>query len=796
MRQAKTQHNEDKATVRLNLDLRYFWYPGFLALIFFAPLARGLFFPADLLPFQIMAAILMGIAVFDTVLSGRALDFRPLHWGFLALALSYGVSAIHGVAKAQALQGFLRYMTYFGILWLSFCMAQNKKSRNAILITLFLSGFSVASVGILSALNLVKFPGASDGARILSTLQYPNALAAYMMFTSLLGLTLWLLERRPVVRAFYGIGIFVQTLTFLNSFSRGGWLIYPFALIALFAGIPRSRRGGFLLLTVGNLTAILFTLRQFVTALESRAYGPARVYFLAGAAICGVVQLGFVVYEKMSDRIFMSTAAKRIMSWVVGGYAIVIVLIYGAMTLGQYGVGVSGILPASFVKRLSTIGLEDPSLLTRTFATGDALKIFLDHPLFGTGAGGWNALYHQYQRVLYWTTEVHNHAAQVLVESGIFGFISYVFIWITLGFYMIKAVFLTKDVSSRSRTRIWGCSVAAMSLGVHSLMDFELSLPGVFYQLCALSGVIEAVVFSPEVLASKGYSDETLDPAPEKSRRKRAIALVGVFCASMVIGIPSYRFERAGFYGSLGAQALLDHDFRRAEALYLEAEKLDPYTASYSVDLAQTYAALFLLENRVTLRDQCLNALAQASAKDPTNLPIKLKEIEVRQSIGDAEGAWVVARELPAMVPLDVQSYEVFARASVISFMNSVKGEGGGNNSPDGDLRQKNIDKYLTPVIDIPAKLETLKGTITGVYAKKWDPNQLNVSENLALYVGQANVLAGHIQTGRTFLEKASKSQSISSEARTWLNACDVLDGKTPAEMTDEVKMVLSYCKR
>jgi O-antigen ligase len=47
-----------------------------------------------------------------------------------------------------------------------------------------------------------------------------------------------------------------------------------------------------------------------------------------------------------------------------------------------------------------------------------AVEIVKDHPIIGAGAGGWEALYRQYQNYSYWTTETHSHFLQVWVETG------------------------------------------------------------------------------------------------------------------------------------------------------------------------------------------------------------------------------------------------------------------------------------------------------------------------------------------------------------------------------------------
>jgi len=790
----------------INLNLRYFWYPGFLTLVFFAPLARGLFFPGDLLPYQVVGAVVLLLAGADALLRGDKVFSGLFYLGFLWLGLSYGVSSFGAVAKSQAIQGFLRYMMYFGILWLSWYMSRTREGRQALLLTIFLSALTVACIGILAATGVFPFPGASAGARIMSTLQYPNALAAYMMFSSFIGLTLWLLERRPVLRLLYASGVFLQTLVFLSSFSRGGWVIYPFALVVLGLGLPRKYKGRFAFSACGSLTAVLLLVRQFITTLETKSLASAQRYVLFGVVISLAIEGAYLVYESLRERTFISEAARKVVGWISGIYAFFTFTIYTGMLLAQYDTGLRGILPGSFIRRLATISLDDPSLLTRAFATKDALDIFLDRPFFGGGAGAWNALYHQYQRVLYWTTEVHNHFAQVLVETGLLGFLAYAFIWSVLVWYVVRSILWRSSEkpeetgegdgpqsSTREKTRLWGLGIAALALGAHSLMDFELSLPGVFYHLCAILGIIEAQTFKNSSTLSQGVAREK-EESLRSIGRMRSVSILVIFAVALVVGVPSYLLQRAGWYGSLGAQALVQHDFLRALLLYQRARELDPYEASYLMDMAQAYTALSLLERRPELKEKALACIDDARRLNPSDISHRLKEVEILTSLGEVDRAREASFRLTQLVPLDVRSYEIFARTSVIAYIRALK-EGtfeGRDESNIGHLGEK----YLQSIVEIPGILEGLKLKVQGAYGEKWSPDKLNPSPGLCLYIGQAYFLKGDAEEAKRFLEKAKNDKTYGREASDWLLALRVHEsGIEPEGLSEEVKRILSYCR-
>lgn len=776
--------------VIFNLKLRYLFYPGFLLFLYFAPLLRGLFFPADLLPYQVFGGVLLAIAAVDAALRGKNAFGGFLHWAFLWLSVAYGISAVNGVVKSQAILGFIRYSMYFGVFWLSWYVSDGRESRKGLLLTLFLSATTVALVGLGCAVGILEFPGAVSGSRIMSTLQYPNALAAYMMFSSIIGLTLWTLEHSEGLRLIYAVGIFFQSIVFFSSYSRGGWVIYPIAALFMVLGIAKKYRARLVYSICAVLTSVLLVVRPFIVQLESKSQQGALRYVVIGLAVSVIFELAYYVYSRMADKI-LAPSVRKAFAWISWMYVAFVLFVYVFMLVSQIG-----LFPQSMAKRFASIRLEDPSLLTRGFATKDAYEIFLDYPLFGGGAGAWNALYHGYQRVLYWTTEVHNHFAQVLVETGLFGFAAYVAVWLTLGVSVVtfwKKKFLEQKAGKRRQTlllgrisgprnegqrkwtRIWGLFVACLALGIHSSMDFELSMPAVAYSLWAVFGV----------LYRQTHKHGSTSPQKDEAERKRKFAgSVIVLATALLVAISSYVFERAAVYGSLGATALAQHDFLRAIELYRKARSLDPYTASYAMDTAQAYSALSLLERRSDLKDKALAAIEEARELDPNNITHRIREIELLRSLGEPQRALEVSLELTNLVPLDLRVYEELAKNTVIYYMYQL-----GQSESCGD------QKYLDEVISIPDRLEDLKAQITGKYRERWDPDKhLYCSPSLTLYIGQAYYLKGDLDNAVSYLRKAANSRQVKREADIWLTAALIKKGEKAHSVADaDVDKVLSY---
>src|SRR5690606_11483804 len=95
-------------------------------------------------------------------------------------------------------------------------------------------------------------------------------------------------------------------------------------------------------------------------------------------------------------------------------------------------------LPDTLRERVESTSLKDLSLIDRTSYLSDALKISVDYPIFGTGGGGWAALYPKYQSTNYISNQAHFFLLQYLVEVGWVGLIIILFFIVSIFFYFIR----------------------------------------------------------------------------------------------------------------------------------------------------------------------------------------------------------------------------------------------------------------------------------------------------------------------------------------------------------------------
>jgi len=122
--------------------------------------------------------------------------------------------------------------------------------------------------------------------------------------------------------------------------------------------------------------------------------------------------------------------------------------------------------------------------------TKDCLRMFSHRPVLGWGLGTFPTVYPQF-RTFYtnlFVNEAHNDYAQLLVETGLLGFV--VMLWFLVFLYRYGL-----PTSRRWEFRWDGAVSVAALLGctgilLHSFVDFNLQIPAnaaIFYTLCALA---------------------------------------------------------------------------------------------------------------------------------------------------------------------------------------------------------------------------------------------------------------------------------------------------------------------
>jgi len=280
-------------------------------------------------------------------------------------------------------------------------------------------------------------------------------------------------------------------------------------------------------------------------------------------------------------------------------------------------------------QRAGFIGLGTESVSARRDYWKGAIAIARDHPWLGTGPGTFGSIYPKYKTA---STEeaqlVHNNFLQMWSDSGIGGFLAFALLWLVA----LRDAF---ELARQRRGDAAAIAVCAALAGwvVHSLMDFDLYVPGVAMPAFLLLGVLQGLKDLPEV-------------APVVPREGARVA-VGAVCVAVVAGVmwmegrslaasfahgemqdrrstnPAGALaaarraielapRNAHYHAAAGDLAVTMYNFGEAIEHYRAAIDCDPYRPSYHWRLARA------LTRAGGMNDQAIEEFGLAHRLNPT----------------------------------------------------------------------------------------------------------------------------------------------------------------------------------
>lgn len=751
----KAQTNPQSLPI-LNLDLRPFVLFGLYAVLLYPAYLRGAFFAPELMPTHMLTAVLFALAWYDKVLEREVSFLRDgLDYTSLALVGAYALSTLVAVDKRAAVGEIFKYTNYYMVYWMVSRVVRTQRDQERMLIVIVAGAVGAALVAIAASAGAIYFPGAFSGMRMNGTLQYPNSMAAYMLAAYVIAIALWVREQNLFRRLIYASGSYSLVVVLLGTMSRGTWILMPPIYLLLLLGLPSRYLWRATYTGIISLTAALVVARDLIPKALSGAGGSTKTTMLVGLAVAVLAELIHYAASEMMSRRVMSPVIRRALSilgilYVLGIGAVY--LIYASRVLPS---ALSDLVPHTIQARVANIDPGQGSFLSRLVYDTDAFKMIKDYPILGTGGGGWNALYHQYQGILYWTTEVHNHFLQVWVETGVIGFAALVSMWF----------FFFKNLVRRWRNREndsawagdWGTALAAFTLGLHAVFDFDLSIPALSILLWALFGIIRGRASPP----SKTPGTDITSPSARVLWVRTILATV----AALLLFIPAFRIDQAGRVGAEGATALTEQEFLRAEKLLYRAHRLDPLTASYAVDLAQAYTALGLEEEDPWRFESAERFAKRARWSQPNDVKVRLALINMYVLQGNLDRAVPEAEKLMELVPLAPLPYEHAARVFTQAAAWALERD---------DLEQAR--QYLEKVEQIPGQLNDANSRRNRLAEKLEPPLSLTPSMKLAL--GQAAYMKGDYAGAADYLIQAGKAKEHGAAAKIWLAAAYAKSGQ------------------
>ncbi len=778
-------------------------FAGVLGVILLTPFSRGLFFPKEQ-----MVVLLIALALFTArwIAKFSRNDYAflrsPLDWATLGIAGAYLLSTFVAVNKRSAVQGDMKYLLYFIIYWLVADLIREGRAgvldksrslmsriqgawqladtrRMLVLLMVVLAGTGMAIIGIGAAAGTIKYNGAFDGTRIFSTVQYPNTLAAYLTAAIMCALALWSRSSgagdrgdNPTVASWVGrwpayiwaLACYTMFFAFIFTYSRGGWLVFPLAvLIFLILQAPGYRLASLLILGAVAVAFAPFA-GDFTAAVAAKNASGVWAAYLKGLPL--VLVLNAVVLLIMG-----------LLGRLKPGVRLVVVLVSALLLVGAgSAVLTSRGVPEQVAKRFSSISLNEYEARSRIEWTKDAFKIVKDHPIIGIGGGGWNAVYHMYQSYGYWSTEVHNHFMQVWVATGTLGLVIFLAFWGLLLYSGWRVIRFRTPVGTAGSSEAYltvrmllaGALTGALALGVHSLLDFNLSLAGVAIAHWVLAGV---VVTAPEALAASDVNPARAS-SPVSGRYRSLEGDYQVLPRLLFLGVPVLLFAGvasllAGFnIGQRAALALNSGQYQEAIDLYEKAIQRDPLTASFHADLGQAQAAIGFSSQDASRLSKAKESYERAISLEPYNANLHSLVGSFLIQTGSVDDGLKHIEEALAVHPYEIKRYENLAGAYLFVAKWELSREGG---------NKENARDLLTKALTLRKSVEERSRSVG-----EWVVPQFKTPSStpvLQLHLGQAAAILGQWQQASTDLAAATgglPDARAKQEASAWLEAVKV----------------------
>ncbi|MHB8171589.1 MAG: O-antigen ligase family protein [Thermincolia bacterium] len=668
---------------------------------------------------MVVAIIFVGFYLrfkhYDTPFLQFSFDYIAL--GFI---LAYILAVPLAVNYRSAIIEVIKLTGYFFIYYMISRTVNSFKDINYYLKVLYFSGIGVALLGLGAAFGTFNLEGAYYFERISSTLQYPNSLAVFMTVVFVLGLYLYITEENVGLKFVYSAGNYLSFLTLIGTQSRGGWMVAVFVLFLFAILAQRNYRVSFL---IQIFYIIIISILLMPKVLVFNLNQPQFIYWLwllTGAVLLSITTvLNRFIYRKIE--IIKIKFPQKYLTGVILLFLIFVVIV------SYKGIYLTKAVPLDMIERVRTINIENREVQERFVFYKDAVKIINDNFIVGTGGGGWSSIYRKYQSYYYSTSQVHNHFLQVWVEAGLIGFGFFCLLWFTFARSIWRL--LRSEVNYNHKFLATTIFIAALALGLHSLIDFNLSLGSLSILLWTLFGLglsLEILTINPS-----GVCLLKINININQKIKKGIIATVCVAIAFsslfMLIG-ELYRIQAAKILNT--QQPLL------AKSKYELARKVDPLSAESAADLAQAWYFTGKQENDVNKLEVANEYARRAVALNSGDPKIRAVKAKINLSLGEIPESIKEFEEVRALWHWNQGSYDDLAEAYLIAGQYYI------------DQGEKEKAKfYLEKAVKTPDLVIAQLRNLTPQSRKLWT-KLLEISPVIQKSSSQANELLTKVKTG------------------------------------------------
>ena len=713
-----------------------------LAFLFYPPYFRGLFFPETQHGALIFAALLFWITWYINMKEDRVpiLGYK-MDYFILAFVGVYIVASFDPANLRFAINEVVKVLLYFIVYWVVSRNIKGLKDVNLIIKALYFSGVGVAIAGLMTATEILTINDGFIYGRIASTLQYANATGGYLIAIFLLGLYIWL-QGSEKSKYLYIFGNYITLTIFFATKSRGALLVLIPILFLLFIGLAKKQRI-VTLISVSFLLVLSIAVNvKLLDLIINGSYGLAWLIFIIGG-------LGALAVQKFQESPPSSLKAKG-NYLAIASVSLVLVVVAGITVsiISDWPLGQKFSNAFNYVKEIK---LDTRNSLERQYFYKDALKMVKDSPIIGFGGGGWQAAYKAFQSYNYSSRQVHNHYLQTWVETGTVGIAILVSIWL----FFISTVYGFWKNKDENWSLIWITFLAALSLGIHAVIDFDLSLSAITFPIFAIIGIHRHFEKVPESLR--------ISFTKEKSTKNQPVyrymivpsvitVLLLVLASSYLLGV-SYAKK-----GTNSSSPYIAQEYLEKAVFY------DPFSSINYARLAEAYSSTDNLVQAVSYGET-------AYELDSFNSDISFSLAGYYYRQGNSTASLDYLEKSKELNKYNVMAYESLARVNFLTGQNLIE---------QGNLKEakEKLENVINTDQDIANTLLELNETEqwlweTGGFAP------LAITPNIDLNKGSSYYFLGEFNLALKHLKTASQNQQLLGEVYLWQSLVHLKQGNT-----------------
>lgn len=669
---AKTRKiNDYSLNEKQNSTMISYIFDALLFLLFYPPFFRGLFFQNELVPTQILTAIVFLIYCLMTRNKDTHKKYSWVEVGLLALSGVYIVSTFTAVNTNLSIQETLKYINYLCIIVLSKRLIDNQRKRKIALTTLVIAGVFVVFIGLGTALDAFHYRDAFVDGMMNSTFQYHNTFGAYCLAILFLAYML-LNEYQGKAKYFVRTATFLLFLGCILSYSRGAWVVMPFVGFMYYLLVSKAYKIGFMSDFIGNLLGVMVIIKPLTTSFEAVNKTSGWLWVFIGMIVSVGVSL---LIEKLLTKLDLQEKIYNLGIPVVALIIPIVGLLFKNTLLGM--------LPANLAQRLGSISLGTETVTERTVFYKDALNIIKDYPIFGSGGGGWSTLYRAYQTYGYSSTQAHNYYMQLWIEIGTVGLIIFIGILLAYIYHAFKTYRSCEEPSAKATYA--AMFTVVMTILIHSAIDFDLTYSSIGIIMWSIIGMQLAMGESFEI--------------GEKKAGVRIPYVAPVFVGmllivSMINGAASHSAKQAVY-------AIQQNKIEEGIAHFKRASSIAPFDPTYATDYANLLNKVAYQTKDENQLQEAIHSMDKAVEQGKYDFEILTNAARFYLRNDKIEKASQVMKNLEKYHPLNSNTYENKAGYLLtVAEIYTKKGE------------KEKAKELLKEIIEISNKANKLNGEI------------------------------------------------------------------------------------